>query len=124
MERSRVSKAVVFLIGALFIAYGVYALVQGRASPQWASLAVAGLSLLGGIALLLGRPWSRFCIYVVSLAIAGAWVYYTALAVPSWPYGTLIETIIALLPGVFLLVIAAGSCYLVTRHFDSRAGKF
>jgi hypothetical protein len=57
------------------------------------------------------------------LAVAGAWAYYTALAVPTWPYGTLIETIIAHLPGMFLLVIAAGSSYLVKRHFSIAAGK-
>jgi hypothetical protein len=111
------------LIGALFIAYGVYALVQVRANPQWVAIAVACFSVLGGIGLMLDRPWSRFCIYIVSLAVAGAWAYYTALAVPTWPYGTLSETTIALLPGMFLLVIAAGSSYLVTRHFSVVVGK-
>jgi hypothetical protein len=123
MERRRSYKAVVLLIGALFAAYGVYALVQSRANPQWLSVAVAGLSVLGGLGLLLGRPWSRFCIYIVSVAVAGAWAYYTVLAVPTWPYRTLVDTIIALLPGMFLLVIAAGSSFVVTRHFSVGAGK-
>jgi len=124
MEPRRISKAAVVLISLLFVAYGIYALVQSRANPQWISLTIAGLSVLGGIGLWIGRPWSRFCIYIVSLAVVSAWAYYTALAAPKWRHGTLTETVIAFLPGAFLLVIVAGSSYLVARHFSTVKSKF
>jgi len=123
MKRGRVSRAIVFLVGAAFVAYGVYALVQSRANVQLLGAVLGVVSFIGGIGLILNRQWSRYCIYVVSAAIAGTWFYYVALTAQSWPNDTLVESVISLLPGILIVVVAAGSSYLVTKHFRAEATK-
>ena len=79
------------------------------------------VSALGGVGLAMSRPWSRFCIYIVSFGVVGTWLYYSVVALQAqgWPNETVlvIGWLISLFPGLCTVVIAAGSSYLVTRHF-------
>jgi len=50
-------------------------------------------------------------------------VFYVALSAQSWPYSTVVESVISLLPGILIVVVAAGSSYLVTKHFRAEATK-
>jgi hypothetical protein len=119
MEQLRASKAVVVLVGGIFIAYGIYALVQSRANPRLLGVLIAAVAVVGGLGLILNCPWSKYCIYLVSAALTGTWLYYTAAYVmrQGWPYSTAAQSLIALLPGLLIVVIGAGSSYVVTRHF-------
>jgi hypothetical protein len=119
MKRDSVSLAIVFPVCAVFVMYGVYALVQTRANPQLLGIVLALVSVTGGVGLMLNRRWSRYCIYVVSAAVIGTWFYYVALAAHSWPYDTLLESVISLLAGLFVVLVAAASSYLVRKHFGA-----
>lgn len=120
MKGERSSNAIMFVIGAAFIAYGVYLLVAARASTQPSAMLAGGtsvfgplavlvgaLSVSGGIGVIGGKGWSRFCIYVVSVFVVGTWAFYAAFT------GTVRGMMISLLPGV----VAVGGSYLVGRHF-------
>jgi drug/metabolite transporter (DMT)-like permease len=114
MGHGRRLTVLLVLIGAVFIAYGIYALSASRASPQLLGILTALVSVIGGVGIVLNQRWSKYCVYVVSALLSGTWLYYAALAVLSAP---LSQIVIALLPGLFIVVIAAGSSYVVTRHF-------
>jgi hypothetical protein len=91
--------------------------------PQLLGAVTGVVSVIGGIGLLLNRQWSRYCIYVVSATVAMTWLYYVALSAQSWPYNTLLESVISLLPGIFIVALGAGSSYLVMKHFRAEATK-
>jgi len=118
------SKTGMFSIGGIFLAYGIYAIAQTRANPQVLAISVAVVSALGGVGLILDHRWSRICIYLVSFGLTATWLYYTGrLAIQAWPYNSVAETVIALLPGALIVFIAAGSSYLVTKHFNAEPRK-
>lgn len=117
-----VSRGVLLLVAGVFIAYGVYAILQARNTPSAVLSVLFGLvSVLGGVGVALRRPWCRFCIYIVSIGLVGTWLYYTAVTLQyqGWPNETalLLGWLISLFPGLCVVVIAAGSSYLVSRHF-------
>ena len=117
-----VSRSVLLLVAGVFMAYGVYALMQAPNNPSVLLAVLFGLvSILGGVGVALSRPWSRFCIYIVSIGVVGAWLYtiVVTLQYQGWPNETVgvLGWLISLFPGTCAFVIAAGSSYLVTRHF-------
>jgi hypothetical protein len=120
MKPGIVSRVTAISIGVLFVMYGLYALVQTRLNPQVLGITIALVSVAGGIGLMLNRRWSRYCIYVVSMGFIGTWLYYVAvLAMRAWPYDTLLESVISLVPGLFMVFVAAGSSYVVRKHFGA-----
>jgi len=123
MKPGSVSWITVIFIGAVFVIYGLYALVQTRLNPQVFGIVMALLSVAGGIGLILNRRWSRYCIYVVSGAFIGTWLYYVALAARTWPYDRLLESVISLLPGLFMVFVAAVSTHVVRKHFGAEPTK-
>jgi hypothetical protein len=123
MTPGRVSWVRVILVGAVFVLYGFYVLVQSRLNPQVLGIVMALVSVAGGIGLMLNRRWSRYCIYVVSTVFMGTWLYHVALAARAWPYDTLPGSVISLLPGLFLIFVAAASTYVVRKHFGAEPTK-
>jgi hypothetical protein len=109
------------LVAIVFISYGGYALTRALNNPSVAGLLTGVLAAVGGIGLALDRPWSRYCIYVVSIGLVAAWLYYAVVSLqyqgyPS-PSTRVFGLLIALFPGLCIVVIAAGSSYLVSRRF-------
>jgi len=111
------SRTIVFLVGAIFIAYGAYAIVQLRPSLQLIGVLIAAMSVIGGVGVILDRSWSRYFIYIVSVIIVGRWFYLIVPVLGTRPYDTGAKVAISLLPGLFTAVICAGSSYIVMRHF-------
>jgi hypothetical protein len=110
---------VLLLVAGVFIAYGVYAILQARNNASVLNVLFGLVSALGGVGVALSRPWSRFCIYIVSIGLVATWLYYTVVALQylGWPYDSVLEWLISLFPGLCTVAIAAGSSYLVTKHF-------
>jgi hypothetical protein len=123
-----VSPSMLRVVAGVFIAHGLYAVLV-----SWGYQSVLGVvgvligvvSALGGVGLALRRPWSRFCIYAVSIGVIGWWLYFSVVVPLShsrssvYPNTTtlVLGWLIALFPGMCVAVIAVGSSYLVTRHF-------
>jgi hypothetical protein len=116
-----VSRGMLLLVAGVFIAYGVYALLQALNTSSVPAVLIGLVSAVGGVGLALGRRWSRFCIYVVSILLVGDWLQYAAASLQYQGYPSqstrVIGLLIALFPGLCIVVIAAGGSYLVNRHF-------
>jgi hypothetical protein len=124
MGSDAIGRITIILIGAVFVIYGLYALLESRLNPNALGVVVALTSLVGGIGLMLNRRWSRFCIYVVSTTLIATWLGYVAiLAARAWPYATSLESVISLVPGFLMLFVAAASSYLVKNHFRAKPTK-
>jgi hypothetical protein len=109
------------LVAGMFIAYGGYALLQTLNTLNVPALLIGLVSAVGGIGLALSRPWSRFCIYVVSIGLLADWLQYAVASLQYQGYPSqstrVFGLLIALFPGLCIVVIAAGGSYLVNRHF-------
>jgi len=84
------------------------------------SLVFASLSLIATIALYLRKNWSKYLIYSIALLTSGTWLLAIyVVAQNGWPYATIQETIISLIPGFLLLPICICGSIVVHKYFKS-----
>lgn len=84
------------------------------------SLVFASLSLIAAIALYLRKNWSKYLIYSIALLTSGTWLLAIyVVAQNGWPYATIQETIISLIPGFLLLTICICGSIVVHKYFKS-----
>lgn len=114
MERYLSFRIVPLLLGAL----GLYYLWVGFGSGHWTHGAWGAVALYGAVGLFLRQPWSRFIVYALATLLSAGWALGVWQAVATgWPHGGLAGTLLALLPGILLVVICAASSSVVFRHF-------
>jgi hypothetical protein len=111
--------AIIFALYGAYVLSAVYVYVQ----PDWLAIALAAASLVAGIGLWLHKPWSQYCVYVVSLVVTGQWIwavisYYSR---AGWPSEKTLGHIITLIPGLCIVALAVGSCILAFRCFRARS---
>ncbi len=107
------------------IAIGL-ALISYGAVVVWMDFAITGIVLGGafvavGIAVVLGKRWSRFLVYALALYVSGSWIYLVWFQYSSGrvPYESAMHHFLGLLPGLLLLAACAGFSYVV----HNRLGK-
>lgn len=110
-------------VATVFALYGAYVLSGVYVQPHWFGVALAVASLAAGIGLWLRKPWSQYLVYVVSLVVAGQWLwaaisYYSR---TGWPSEQTFGHIIALIPGSCIVAFAIGSSILAYRSFRARS---
>jgi hypothetical protein len=92
------------LIMAL-VAYGAYTAWLAMAANVWFIL-WAVPCFAGAIGLALGKPWSRYFVYVVAIFTVLGWLAVVgSVAMRGWPYHDVTRSVISLIPG--LLLVAA-----------------
>lgn len=110
-------------VAIVFALFGAYVLRAVYVQPHWFGVALAAASLAAGIGLWLCKPWSQYLVYVVSFVVAGQWLwasisYYSRV---GWPTEKTAGHIIALIPGLCIVVLAIGSSILTFRCFRARS---
>ncbi len=110
----------IWLVASVLAAHGAYAVWVATLFRHWAPAAGGGLTLVAAVALLSGRRWSRFLVYLVALLAVWSWGYSVwIVARAGWPFPGLTRTVMALAPGALLSVVYLGSSVVVFRHFRS-----
>lgn len=111
------------IIGLVLTAYAIftikYSLTGGAALPG----IVAVFALLGAIGLFLKKAWSRYFIYIFSILIIPWWLLLTILMIVAkgWPYyTTTYESILGLLPGIFLCSFCVFSSWVSYKQFSNK----
>ena len=90
------------------------------ASFLW--LIPAVITFIAGTGLFLRKRWSQYLWYAWALIVSLSWVVSVArVALYGGPYDSTLATVIALAPGLFLVVVCAGGSAVVSKHF--RGGK-
>jgi hypothetical protein len=104
---------------AWFTLCGCYEVKAGVQSQVW-YWSVAGVaSLVAAVGVLWRRNWAKWLVYVLSGAIVVTWVYALAWSLRSgrFPYPTLEETVLGLVPGFVLLAATIWSVDTIRRSF-------
>jgi len=112
-----------YLVGCFAIIYSLYMMTYAvAAGSAWS--AVWDLVLFaGGVGCFLKRRWAQYPIYVFSTGAVISWVWYTGSYIVSkgWPYySTTFESIIGLMPGIFLCLFFSLSTVIVYKFFRSQ----
>ena len=112
----------IYLIGLALAAYGVwtvkYALSGGPSLPG----IIAVIPLAAAVGLFLKKSWSRYFVHLFTISIVPWWVVATVRSIwrTGWPYyATTAESVLGLLPGVFLSLFCIGSSWVVHNYFRS-----
>lgn len=110
-------KAVILSAPFFAVAIGNWWVSRGSPAESW--LHVSVLLLLIGIGLLGNRKWTEAAIFGAGIFSATAWASIIALQIwdGDWPYPSLLETGIALVPGLAYLLFWFSMWRLVRSHF-------
>ena len=105
-------------VAVILGAYGVYSFIAGYQYSNWSYLIGGVLCLVGAVSLWLKKRWSQYFVYIVAVLFCGSWLFALwQVAERGWPYNSLSQTVIALIPGLLMVGIAIGSCVVVYRAF-------
>ncbi len=108
----------IWLVALVLAAYGAYGAWAAVAVRYWAPGVMGLLALAGAAGLLLGKGWSRFCVYLVALLVVASWGYSIwIVARVGGPFPDLASVALAFVPGALLAVLCAGSSVVVFRYF-------
>ena len=113
------SKSVaIWLISVLLILYGVYNVSIALVNNQYGYLFWSFCCFVGAFELVLMKSWSQYIIYFICLSVVGGWGYITLnMALNDWPYSKTSHTMIALLPGLLLVLACALSSMFIYTYF-------
>jgi hypothetical protein len=104
---------------AIFLAaYTLYSF-WGAYSSQNLSPIVGGLlAIVASVGLFLRRSWSQYFVYAVSTLSVLSWLWAIWMVVQhGWPYLTVAESLISLIPGIVLVFLAVGISVVAQRAF-------
>jgi hypothetical protein len=108
---------VITLIAGMITIYSVYIVWRGFAEPTWGTIPSGVFGLVTAAGLVRGRRWAEPLTYAFLWLAAGSWIGLAAAAVVA---ATRPISVLEYLPGALLLLLCAGSCLVVLRHFHPR----
>ncbi len=108
----------IWLVALVLAGYGAYGVWAAAAVRYWAPGVMGLLALVGAAGLLLGKGWSRFCVYLVALLVVASWGYSIWIVTHvGGPFPDLTSAVVAFVPGALVALLCAGSSVVVFRHF-------
>jgi len=107
------------VIALVLVVYGAYALYAAFSGQGYTMIIGAVLALIAASGLFLRKSWSQYFVYVISTTVVAEWLWlvWRSTQQSLWPSGGTLQSIIALVPGLFLVAFAIGSSVLVFRNF-------
>jgi hypothetical protein len=106
---------------ALLAIYVAFALQTALIEKSWLLAGAATVALVACIGTALMKPWSRHLVYLITAGFIGKWCwsifdgfragYY------GFQFGSSREAILALVPGLLMVVLSCVCAWLVYRHF-------
>jgi len=107
------------VITLVLVVYGAYALCAAYSGQGYTMIIGAALALIAALGLFLRKSWSQYFVYVISTTVVAEWLWMVRHSTQQnlWPSGGTLQSIIVLVPGLFLVAFAIGSSVLVFRNF-------
>jgi len=110
-----------YVISAFIFIYSVYTAWLGSENNDLTQCLFAGFYFLGGFGLIFKKMWSKYVVYLVAALMVRNWWYplWEAHEI-DWPFHVTNETILPLLPGLFLIMLCLCGCIVVHREIEHK----
>ena len=104
---------------ALLALYGAYGIWTAIVEVSWMPACAAAVAVVACVGIATLRPWSRFLVYVLTLAFVGMWAHsiYSAAAVGIFSRYSAWEIGLLLAPELLLILVSCFCAYVVFKHF-------
>lgn len=105
------------LLAGLLFAFAVYLAWWAISSAAWWWIFPAIVSLVGSVGLFQQKRWAQYIWHTITMVNCALWVLTVLLVVSrGWPYATLEESVISLVPGLTILAICIGGSVAIAKH--------
>jgi hypothetical protein len=109
---------------ALLVIYCVYAFLIGSIEKSWILLAGSGIAAVASYGTAMLRPWSQYLVYLLAagfLAKLGFSIYVGVVSgFFGFQFGSVSESLKAVLPSAMMALLSCVCCLLVFRHFRGK----
>lgn len=106
------------LLAGLLLLVAIYLSLWAFSNASYYWIIPTIILLFEAIGLFLNKPWSQYLWHFIALFVSLWWVSSVArVALSAWPYKTLLESAISLIPGLLLVVVCSGASAAVAKHF-------
>ena len=106
---------------ALLVIYGVYAFLIGSIEKSWVLWAGSGIAAVASYGTAMLRPWSQYLVYLLAtgfIAKLGHSIYAGVVSgYFDFQFGSVSESLKAVLPEAMMALLSCVCCLLVFRHF-------
>jgi hypothetical protein len=106
---------------ALLVIYSVYAFRIGSIEDSWVLLTGSGMAAVASYGVAMLRPWSQYLVYLLTLgfiAKLGHSIYAgVATGYFEFQFGSVNESLKALMPSTLMALLSCVCCVLVFRYF-------
>jgi hypothetical protein len=110
----------IHVVAVILVLWGVLDIWMGLIYGQPLGYIVAAVCFVASTALWMNKPWSRFVVYLLcALKIAGLISFAMQLVGYGWPYPRLDRTILTVMPGAILLLVAVWMIVVTRKFFTS-----
>ena len=110
------------VVAIIFGVYAAYSIWVALGLGSYIPMVGGSLSAIAAIGLWLHKRWSQYIVYVVSALVVAQWLLSVwAFAKEGWPYSSVVQSLIALFPGLCMVGLALGSSVFVFRSFRVRS---
>ena len=109
---------------ALLVIYGVYAFLIGSIEKSWALWAGSGIAAVASYGTAMLRPWSQYLVYLLAAGFFAKLGFSIYAGVVSgyfdFQFGSVSESLKAILPSAMMALLSCVCCLLVFRHFRGK----
>jgi hypothetical protein len=94
-------------VSIILLGYAAFSLWTAVAYHTALPLGGGLLALIAAVGVWRRRGWGRYFVFAVSSLLVVSWLWLTlSVAFRGWPYATISQSVIALLPGLLLVALA------------------
>lgn len=105
-------------LAILFASYSAYSFWVAQDYGKWGYAFFGAVSLGTAIFLWFKKAWSQYLVYVLGAVFIGAWLFAVwQVYERGWPYEDALRSFISLVPGLLMVFVVLGACYIVRRAF-------
>lgn len=109
------------LLATFMLITSAYLSWWAASQAMWLWTIPAVVALSNAVGLLWRKRWAKLLWYATAVAACGWWVFEVVqVALSGWPYSTMLDSVISLVPGLLLLTVCIGGSVVVTKDFHSK----
>jgi uncharacterized membrane protein (DUF2068 family) len=110
-------------LSVLFALFGICSMYVAVHVHAYSYAIGAVVALAAAFGLWLRKHWSQYFVYLSSAAFIAEWFWllWRAIQNNQWPYSGMLQSIIALIPGILLVALAGAVSGIAYRGFRVRS---